>query len=920
MPRPRPSRSILLLVLLLPVALVAILALWLRDGDDDSVSAPSRFSASTEQDVPALLPRATGVASAEPLPDDSFGVEQESEGEAVAHRPALAHLGSLGGRLLDAAGEPVAGEPVFLVRDRDPWRRGVPSRDDVSPLAKLIDSGRSDSQGRFTLGADPGVTYQLFAGGTAWARVDVGTVVAGDELSVVLREGFVLTGTLRDARNQAPLADGWVLALADDCSQLARTAEDGSFRIGPVPELVSIVGAYATGYDVALSNEVLPSDGVVQLELVASAPAAGRLVDSRTKQPLAGGQVRLLIDVTAQMTGDGSRLPDHIEVDPVTVEVDADGRFALTSAPARGFLLEASSPGYVPARIETWREQTRPVDGELVLSLDPVQPIEGRAIVGDTGSPAAGAEIAGAGLNGPFGAVAADSDGDFALDTSGWDGEKPVYLSARDAAGRTARERVGGRDDAVLLELVPPMTIAVQVVRSGSPVVGAPVAALSDGALATQATSDAEGRATLLHELAGPDASRVVVQARWGNAQSVPVELPVAAGSPRDPVVLDLDVGERLQGSVLDDHGLPVPSALISAVPHPKDASTQRPVAHADDQGEFELGPLTAGLTWDLRIEAEGFHQSRLTEVSPLGGPLLVTLQPVVRWEGTVADGVTGRPVTDFQGQLLKEVSENGVVSFKNTRESVRRTPGRPGAFSVTLPEAGTFQLRMMARDCLPADSAPVVFAGAGVAPPPAQLLLWPAAVLEVAVRDGRGRPVRGFEVTAVAWDGSSAEGPSPEARKAAARQSTNDEGLARFNLGQGGAYRVGGGPGAWLDGQRIQVAPGDSVYRQYTLPATGDLEISVFDENGQPLAGVQVEVRSAKSEQAHTVLRRTGNRGGSSAVVVEGLPVGRYTIRLRRRGYTAEPSEASVRANALERVDLDMKPPAKAPAPPVKG
>jgi uncharacterized GH25 family protein len=479
---------------------------------------------------------------------------------------------------------------------------------------------------------------------------------------------------------------------------------------------------------------------------------------------------------------------------------------------------------------------------------------------------------------------------------------------------------VGGHEDELLLQLVPSMTIAVQVLQSGSPIVGAQVAAMSDGALATQVRSGAEGRVTLVHELAGPDATKVVVQARWGNAQSVPVELQVAAGSPSETVVLDLGAGEHLEGSVVDDHGQPVPTVLISAMPHPKDAAQQRPTCHTDAEGQFHLGPLVAGLTWDLRVEVEGFHQRRITEVSPLAGPLLVTLQPIVRWEGSVADGSTGQPLPDFQGQLLKEVAENGVLVFKNTRESVRRTPGRPGEFSVTLPEAGKFQLHMSARDCLPADSAPIVFSGAGAPPPPVALLLWPAAVLEVAVQDARGRPVPGYEVTAVPWDASATDGPAPEARKSAPRQSTNDDGLARFNLGQGGAIRIGGGPGAWLDLQRIKVEPGEPVFRQYTLPATGDLEVSVFDENGQPLAGVQVEVRSVKSELAHTVLRRTGNRGGSSAVLVEGLPVGRYTIRLRRRGYTSEPSEANVRDNATERVHLDMQPQPHPSSPPVKG
>jgi 5-hydroxyisourate hydrolase-like protein (transthyretin family) len=227
----------------------------------------------------------------------------------------------------------------------------------------------------------------------------------------------------------------------------------------------------------------------------------------------------------------------------------------------------------------------------------------------------------------------------------------------------------------------------------------------------------------------------------------------------------------------------------------------------------------------------------------------------------------------------------------------------------VALPEAGKYQLRLTSRDCLPVDSAPIVFTAGGVPPPPADLLMWPAAVLEVAIQDGRGRPVPGYEVIAVPWDGTG-EGPKAESRKVSPRQSTNDQGIVRLNLGPGGSYLVGSGATTWLDSQRLKVEPGSPVYRQYSLPATGELEIEIVDEAGQPLPGVQVEVRSAKGEKGHAVQRRAGTRGGGSNVVtIENLPVGDYSIRLRRRNYVAEVTDAHVRGNVTERLQLEMRP-----------
>ena len=131
MPRPRPSRALLLL-LLVPIALVAIVALWLHDGDDDSVSGPGRLASDAESGLAAALPPAGKDSSAQPLSASTFDATDEPESFANGRDAETAHLGDVRGRLVDAGGHPVAGEPVFLVRDRDPWRRGVPTRDDES--------------------------------------------------------------------------------------------------------------------------------------------------------------------------------------------------------------------------------------------------------------------------------------------------------------------------------------------------------------------------------------------------------------------------------------------------------------------------------------------------------------------------------------------------------------------------------------------------------------------------------------------------------------------------------------------------------------------------------------------------------------------------------------------------------------------
>jgi hypothetical protein len=164
--------------------------------------------------------------------------------------------------------------------------------------------------------------------------------------------------------------------------------------------------------------------------------------------------------------------------------------------------------------------------------------------------------------------------------------------------------------------------------------------------------------------------------------------------------------------------------------------------------------------------------------------------------------------------------------------------------------------------------------------------------------------------VTAVPWTlaGDDA-GPSDKARKAGVRTRTGADGVAHFSLGQGGDYRIAGGPGAWLDATRVQALPGVGAQRLYRLPATGDLELTIVDQDARPLGGVMVELRSSRDEQAHSVYRRTGMRDGSGAVAFDTVPPGAYTVRLRRRGYSSSTHDVFVRGNAIERVRLAMAP-----------
>src|SRR5262249_36391341 len=133
---------------------------------------------------------------------------------------------------------------------------------------------------------------------------------------------------------------------------------------------------------------------------------------------------------------------------------------------------------------------------------------------------------------------------------------------------------------------------------------------------------------------------------------------------------------------------------------------------HTDASGHFRVPGVVPDVAYTLKVRAEGFRESVLTPVYAGPDPLTVNLDPVVLWEGRVVDAGTGAPMQQFVGQLLQEQKAGTGLAFRPTKQRVTRKPDAPGEFSVELPEAGRFELKLMAQDYVTATSAPVDFDG----------------------------------------------------------------------------------------------------------------------------------------------------------------------------------------------------------------
>jgi len=936
------TRKLLLILVPLSVAALLIFALLRGGHDDESVAGPGVarvLGESFRTEAPAaVLPEAAGSEGAR--------VEQLPVGESglLETAPPAVTLGAISGRLVDGAGHAIAGEPVYLTLDRDDWTpHANANEEDEKEPPPVVGRGVSDAEGNFAFPARAGARHTLHAGGARWPCTALENVYAGSQLLVSLPEGFVLSGFVVEAETHAPVPGASVLAISDDQHNhlLGTAGADGSFSLGPLPAQDVIVASHAPNFDVALEGEIAPALGPVTIELGPGVPIRGRVVDRETTQAVtSGGEIRLQLVTLATLAGGADTLPGKRVVEELKAEIDDQGLFTFPSGPSAGFRLLVSAPGYTPQNYERYEKRSVRSDDEIVIALRPVQPISGRVVLAEGGAPAPGARVTASNLAAQFATAKAGDDGSFSLDSRDWDGEGPIHVLADDGQGHSGRVRVEEMSAELLVQLVAPLQLAVRVTSAGQPVAGAEVAALSKDSEPTVTRTGKDGVAQLTHPLAGPDAPYVRLQARYADAESLPVM--VDPWQPHaETVQLALDGGAVLEGTVTARDGTPVPSALVRLLPEAKDAGDiaqqlvqlgyvektvplgDKPLAgprsaRTDLQGAFRIRGVVPDVPYTARIRVEGYRDVNLPRVYAGGGPLAVVVDPVVLWEGRLVDATTGLPMDQFIGQLLRDAGQG---NFKPTKMRVSRKPESPGEFSVELPDTGRYQLRLMAQDYVQALSAPADFDGVR-APPFAALAAWPAAVLEVTIQDGRGLPVPGYTVAVIpAAAALGAETPTGAARKQAVTMRTGDDGLARFNLDEGGSFRIAGGPERWLDDAAVAVKPGSPASRLYRLPPTGILEITITDEQGRPLPGVRVEVNSARSDKQQLVSRAASTHGVDGIVRLESLPPGDYDVTLRRRNYELERrSDVHVSGNMIERLSVAMKPRPKDAPPPGGG
>lgn len=695
--------------------------------------------------------------------------------------------------------------------------------------------------------------------GQSAVRLAAGETRRGVDL-VLQPGGLDVIGAVKDIGG-GPIEGAWVRATSRraGASALTRTAADGSFRLWFVPGDLRLE-AQADGY--ANGERIAAAPGqTIEILLTPESVLAGRVVEAGSGAAVAGARV---------------------EVDESSAISDGDGRFRLTRLPPGRYKPYATTPtGVGKARDSVLLGLGQTVEG-VVIELHPAVALTGRVVVAGSEAPC--------------------PDGSLQL-------TQPESGRWRDAPvidGRVAMDGVlagtykisvactGFVTDQPLADLVVAAPLAEQrwtvrpgarirgTVRAadGAPVAGAHIVATpGEGAMVGgHAPSERDGS----FQIDGLPGGTYLVSAMPIDLPSMAVGVPVTvADGGEASAELRLDRGGDLVGEVVDERGVPIAGATVTATAEEGAQEEFDRRTQTLDGGTFTLAGLPAGRhrvmivpqgtdDW-LRPSGRADGEDPAAKVMITAGAtarvrlVMESRSGVIR--GRVVDG-DGAAITDAFVDAVREPGQAG----ESVREAIRfgqsRTPvltDTDGRFAVGGLSRGTYTLRAYRRG-----------GGESLAEGVA-----PGATVTLAIRP----------TGSIAGTVRLATGAAPERMTVTAHD--QESGVRRresfFRTGGGFAIRdLPAGKFALsvesVEGNAstlVVVAPGQAVTGlAMVLRGRGALVGRLVASDGTPLPGQQVIVRPGPSGGSSPLWAGEGTSTDERGMFrVEGLPAGPVTV-----------------------------------------
>ncbi len=873
------TRSLILIFAVIATALILALVIDVPDVESVANDVGVVGAGGDTVNAPAVVGPMASDSAGDPTALDvpEFALDDPSAEEAAGRLPEPE--GRITGVLVDDSGVPIPNEPVAIALFYDTFDVIEPK--DADDEYELVARTASDAEGRFSIAAHRHALQSLLAGGNRWVRTRVTRVVDGDDLRVVMKQGHMLEGLVVDEATDLPIAGASVFAGdRNDVLSMTKTNDAGVFRIGPLDAEDVLVAAWIEGYDVESQWPVAPVLGEITIALGEPRRISGRVIDNDTSEPVTTGEVTLRINSHVFTRGGHPLEPEDVPLYEVTTTIGEDGAFTFDEGVSTAFELLATNDTHYDSTYDRYERRTVPEESAILLRMRPRVAVEGLTLLESTAAPLPGTQVVMKANGETLAEATSDAEGRFVIDVlEDWDGRGSIYLHADHPDGYGGRARVIAVSRPQDIELVDAFEMDVLVTLGGEPVAEAEVAVISEDSETTHVTTGADGKAAVLHTLGHGGVDRVQLVARHAEHRSLTTTVDIddwRAGLLDGEVELELDGGAAVTGVVMDNFGEPVPSALVRV--------ERGPLGRTDVDGRFSLRPVTENTPHTLRVFAEGHKAVKKEDVWPTADAV-IELSRYVTWPGRIVDVVTGEPLASFRGRLHVETYDEGKVSFSRTQTRVAPRWGVPGEFTVTLADAGRYRLAVEARGSM--DTVSDVIDFDGVNPPPyTDIYMAPSSVFEARVIDTFSRPVAGLTVTLAPWElAQSADAPRGKVRKASKRVRTDDDGVARFDLGEGGMYRVALQSEAWFDNMRVDILPGPVTERSYRVAASASLELTVVDAEGKPAPGTRVSVRSGKG-MSYSISRRPLVRSADGVLLIESLPAGDYSLNLRNRRF----------------------------------
>lgn len=454
--------------------------------------------------------------------------------------------------------------------------------------------------------------------------------------------------------------------------------------------------------------------------LLAGYRIAGRVVDPDGR-PLANARVFTGLDLVA-IGGKRVHLTLNVGQSSFTsVETTTDeaGRFLLEGLPFGNQRLVADHPRYARTR----RDISSGSDG-VELRLHPYGTIAGR-VDDEHGEPlrALRVRLLGAGQEAPLW-TETDAEGRFRFDRL-HSGEQRIGVTAPSFGhGLLARYDLAPGESLEDVELVVTTggeAFGQVVDPSGNPVAGATVE------VEASADSHPDERFAVT---TGPDGNFVVEPLLVGCAYDFEISHPrlgtekrtdrTATREPLDLGVVTIGAGLRVEGVVLDEHGLPIPFARVELSEAIDEGligmfinrqSLGIPGQHrddTDDQGRYTITNVKPG-AYELSVTAHGYvgHTQKPLDIHEGMDP---TLDPITLATGAMLDGIlvdpTGRPVAGGRVRATRTFPKLG---------EQRTTTGPDGRFVLRGLEPGRYEVTGTADGWSPSEARKIAAGEDGV-------------------------------------------------------------------------------------------------------------------------------------------------------------------------------------------------------------